>query len=480
MSQENVQTVAPVKRTKLRVVSDVLLFVSTLLILILSFASFSMPFVKNSDGYFEGNTYNALSAFINFLNDFSFELFDINSASDIVLVYQSIVIMGVSLMYFIILIVFTIMAIVRFAKKDSFKLSVLAFNAFRITLTTALVLSMYCVSVEIYSDGSRMLAGTMAGNGLIASIAIGAVVMIVCSILNYVDNKNKVNPHTDGKKRWIAAFVTGIISLVMCAVLLSTHLANVLYYALDELFDSLRGFDFDEFLFAIASIMLLMGVINANKTAVSSSQNNFLYTLTYGIENELKEKKKKDYSLVKFVSLIVFLSIALVGAILTNFDVLLDKGPNGVFVQVIILLLLAIGSQIALKVLVGKLVKNNKGVVVPEAQKKYEEERLNEELQKQKIEEHTVYVQPMPNGYAQAPTYQQSAPVVVEMPAYQPPVQTEVQSTVEPVVESEPVVEVAPAYAPPVEAQPEGWFCPMCGKQNSGNFCGRCGTKKPQ
>ena len=59
------------------------------------------------------------------------------------------------------------------------------------------------------------------------------------------------------------------------------------------------------------------------------------------------------------------------------------------------------------------------------------------------------------------------------MPVNQPSVQTEVQPV-------QPVVEVAPVYVPPVEEQPESWFCPMCGRQNNGNFCGRCGTKKTQ
>lgn len=36
----------------------------------------------------------------------------------------------------------------------------------------------------------------------------------------------------------------------------------------------------------------------------------------------------------------------------------------------------------------------------------------------------------------------------------------------------------APAPAP--KAVSEGWECPNCGAHNTGNFCGKCGAKKPE
>ena len=47
-----------------------------------------------------------------------------------------------------------------------------------------------------------------------------------------------------------------------------------------------------------------------------------------------------------------------------------------------------------------------------------------------------------------------------------------------------PAPQPAPAPAPqaegPVQMAPAGWICPTCGQQNTGNFCGNCGTAKPE
>ena len=465
MSQE---MVAPIKRTKLRVVSDVLLFVSTLLLIILSVVSFSRIFVKMDGELITSYSRNAIATLINCVNDLMDASFSFQSESDMIRLYQGALIIGGAFVYLILAFIFFIMAIVKFAKKDSFKLSSVALNAYRSTLTIALMLAIYCVYVE-----DEVTAGMTLGYGMATGLVFGAFVFIVASILNFVDNKNKVNPHTDGKKRWVAGFVTSIGSLILCVILLNTHIATVIYQALTEIMDGFVGSDFDELAYGLCAIMIIVGVSNAYKQSLSGFNNNFAYTLTYGIENEIKEAKKKSYSLVKFVSLIVFLSIALFGALLTNFDLLLKNNSHGVFWQLVAMLFLTIGLQIALKVLVGKLVKNGKGVLVPESQKKYEEDRVAEELQKQTIQDKTVYVQPIPQQYAQAPNYQQVPPT------YQAPVQP--QTVVMP-VEPQPVqqpVEVAPAYEQPVQPQIEGWFCPTCGNKNSGNFCGRCGTKRP-
>ena len=466
MSQE---MVAPVKRTKLRVVSDVLLFVSTLLLMILSVVSFSRIFMKMDGELVTSYSRNAVATLINGINGFIDGAFSFQIESDIISMYQGALIVGSAFVYLLLTIIFVIMAIVKFAKKDSFKLSSVALNAYKSTLTIALMLAIYCVYVE-----DKEMMGTTLGYGMLAGLVFGAFVFIVASILNFVDNKNKVNPHTDGKKRWIAAFVTGIGSLILCIILLNTHIATVIYQALDEVMDGMSGFDLDELAYGVFAIMIIIGVSNANKQSINGFNNNFAYTLTYGIENEIKTAKKKSYSLVKFVSLIVFLSIALFGALLTNFDFILKKNSHGVFWQLVAMLFFTIGLQIALKVLVGKLVKDGKGVLVPESQKKYEEDRVAEELQKQTIQDKTVYVQPIPQQYAQAPNYQQVPPT------YQAPVQPQtVVMPVEPQPVQQPIVEVAPAYEQPVQPQIEGWFCPTCGNKNSGNFCGRCGTKRP-
>ena len=37
-----------------------------------------------------------------------------------------------------------------------------------------------------------------------------------------------------------------------------------------------------------------------------------------------------------------------------------------------------------------------------------------------------------------------------------------------------------PIKAEEPKAVSEGWDCPNCGAHNTGNFCGKCGTKKPE
>lgn len=83
-----------------------------------------------------------------------------------------------------------------------------------------------------------------------------------------------------------------------------------------------------------------------------------------------------------------------------------------------------------------------------------------------------------PKAPKAAPVYQQPAPAA-SVPQYQPPQQPQQAPYQAPPVAPAPATPAAPtASAAPAADQPASWTC-SCGHDNTGNFCMKCGNKRP-
>lgn len=82
-----------------------------------------------------------------------------------------------------------------------------------------------------------------------------------------------------------------------------------------------------------------------------------------------------------------------------------------------------------------------------------------------------------PKAPKAAPVYQQPAPAA-SVPQYQPPQQPQQAPYQAPPAAPAPAPAAPAASAAPAADQPASWTC-SCGHDNTGNFCMKCGNKRP-
>ena len=241
------------RRTPIRLASDIVIFVSLMLFFLIITSSFASPtngpaFTTYGSLAFLGKIASETQTLFNSLNrgDFNYyssEILYAQLINHLVLLISTLSIIITSLVHFI-------LAIVRFSKRQSLEFMHTVMNYY-VEITTVIIIFAVFGTTNfsyIYDDGYKISGATSFGMVMLGIVLIG------CSVALFISNAK--NPKIS-KKLWIGNMVAGVFALLCIAILGTSRLGRGTYLFTNLL--STTSADFPAIIMMVIFVAFLNG-----------------------------------------------------------------------------------------------------------------------------------------------------------------------------------------------------------------------------
>ncbi|MBQ3116307.1 MAG: hypothetical protein IJC07_04690 [Clostridia bacterium] len=358
MTEEQVVNQAPVpqkkKRSLIRLITDITLFVLVLALAFVTFVSFARPvtrignMVNNGENmsiisYLIGKDNSVLSqitSIVEIMNGESIEGASILAmVSKLMRIYIMVIMI---LVYVIVTLVNVIKAIVGFCKKKPLTLANSAVSSLCFSYLMAISLRFFGSAGGGEGDTAYFM-GYTEGVGLRVMLIFSAVVLLGLAVVNFIFNKGKEREQTDNF--WRRAIISAGIYSIMAGALLSVGGAGVFNQIISMPTNFIAaiaggGFSLGAILSPVINLWIFVAISLILGRIRSGAKGAFRYLLCFG--EEVNPKVYKPSKATKgFICPLVVCFIVLLSVILIKLPFIASGWQGDVFNQFIILFALA-------------------------------------------------------------------------------------------------------------------------------------------
>ncbi len=322
-------------RSGTRLLCDVLLLFSIIVVGITTFCFFAIPTTEIGGRVYYGKTINIFDFIWNadnsMINQIKFAIDQlsetdidsdqaISAISSVMKMFRLIFLLIPTIIIGIKTIIKFITGTIYFFHKKSAKLVKVAVT----NISQNLLVYVFFVFFGSVSGGvgeDAYYVGYTVDKGMTVGIIIGLVLLVIASIIIYLSNKKTVIKKTDGTNVWINSFIAGIGYILIAVVLTFMRIYSVFVYTLTASLSSAilsiqNGFEIKALIFPMLNLLLFVVCVSMIGKASNGFNGAFRYLLCYGdktLDDITKTNlNKKSANGFKLIIVSIILSIAAV------------------------------------------------------------------------------------------------------------------------------------------------------------------------